>query len=78
MISFDVFPTGWDKTYCLKHLADEARRPGGIEYVDIHFFGDKTGAGGNDFEIFSDPRTIGHSVANPADTLRQLKEMFDL
>lgn len=22
-ISFDVFPTGWDKTYCLKHLESE-------------------------------------------------------
>lgn len=22
-ISFDVFPTGWDKTYCLKHLEQE-------------------------------------------------------
>ena len=22
-ISFDVFPTGWDKTYCLKHVEAE-------------------------------------------------------
>ncbi|CRK07375.1 hypothetical protein BN1708_017086, partial [Verticillium longisporum] len=41
-LSFDVFPQGWDKTYCLKHLDDEARKPGGIEYTTIHFFGDKT------------------------------------
>lgn len=34
-ISFDVFPVGWDKTYCLNHLADEG-------YKQIHFFGDKT------------------------------------
>ena len=31
---------------------------------------------GNDYEIFSDPRTIGHSVSNPADTIRLVKELF--
>jgi phosphomannomutase len=34
-ISFDVFPTGWDKTYALKHVEDEG-------FEKIHFFGDKT------------------------------------
>jgi hydroxymethylpyrimidine pyrophosphatase-like HAD family hydrolase len=34
-ISFDVFPRGWDKTYCLKHVEDEG-------FEEIHFFGDKT------------------------------------
>ena len=38
-ISFDVFPIGWDKTYCLKYLK---------EYDEIFFFGDKTDIGGND------------------------------
>ncbi len=32
-ISFDVFPRGWDKTYCLQFLT---------EYDEVHFFGDKT------------------------------------
>ncbi|OTB07558.1 hypothetical protein M426DRAFT_317866 [Hypoxylon sp. CI-4A] len=77
-ISFDVFPTGWDKTYCLKHLESEAKKPGGIQYTDIHFFGDKTSPGGNDYEIYSDPRTIGHSVKGPEDCLKQIKETFDL
>ncbi|KAI2776564.1 eukaryotic phosphomannomutase [Daldinia loculata] len=77
-ISFDVFPTGWDKTYCLKHLEDEAKKPGGIEYTNIHFFGDKTSKGGNDYEIYVDPRTIGHSVEGPEDCLRQIKETFDI
>ena len=31
-ISFDVFPTGWDKTYSLKFLE---------EFDEVHFFGDK-------------------------------------
>ncbi|TCD65914.1 Phosphomannomutase [Steccherinum ochraceum] len=68
-ISFDVFPHGWDKTYCLKHVEDE-------KFDKIHFFGDKTYQGGNDYEIYSDPRTVGHSVVNPPDTERILKELF--
>ncbi|TQV99425.1 hypothetical protein V2A60_004901 [Cordyceps javanica] len=77
-ISFDVFPTGWDKTYCLKHLEDEAKKPNGIAYKHIHFFGDKTAKGGNDYEIYEDPRTIGHSVKGPEDTMTILKEVFGL
>ncbi|KAH7335207.1 eukaryotic phosphomannomutase [Rhizoctonia solani] len=68
-ISFDVFPTGWDKTYALRHVEGEG-------FEEIHFFGDKTYQGGNDYEIFSDPRTIGHSVTKPEDTMRILREMF--
>ncbi|CEP07514.1 hypothetical protein [Parasitella parasitica] len=68
-ISFDVFPTGWDKTYCLKHLKDEG-------FKTIHFFGDKTFKGGNDYEIFSHPDVDGHSVKNPEDTIRILGELF--
>jgi phosphomannomutase len=77
-ISFDVFPTGWDKTYCLRHIEAEASRPDGVAYTTIHFFGDKTFKGGNDYEIFNDLRTIGHSVENPDDTVRTLKELFGL
>jgi phosphomannomutase len=77
-ISFDVFPTGWDKRYCLQHLENEAKQPGGVEYTTIHFFGDKTFEGGNDWEIYSDPRTIGHSVKDPDDTMAQIKKLFDL
>lgn len=77
-ISFDVFPNGWDKTYCLQHLEKEAQRPGGIEYKTVHFFGDKTFEGGNDYEIFSDPRTTGHTVTGPEDTMKQLHELFGI
>ncbi|ORY21432.1 eukaryotic phosphomannomutase [Naematelia encephala] len=68
-ISFDVFPTGWDKTFSLRHIEGEG-------FEEIHFFGDKTYKGGNDYEIYTDPRTIGHSVTNPEDTLRLLHELF--
>lgn len=77
-ISFDVFPTGWDKTYCLRHLEAEAKKPGGIEYTTIHFFGDKTMVGGNDYEIYTDSRTVGHSVTGPNDTIAELKTLFGL
>ncbi|KAM3414987.1 Phosphomannomutase [Cercospora zeina] len=77
-ISFDVFPQGWDKTYCLQHVENEKNLPGGIEYTTIHFFGDKTYQGGNDYEIYEDPRTVGHSVKNPDDTAAELKKLFDL
>ena len=70
-ISFDVFPTGWDKTYALQHVVDE-------HFKEIHFFGDKYYKGGNDYEIYNDPSTIGHAVNEPADTIRILKELFNL
>jgi len=68
-ISFDVFPRGWDKTYCLQYLKES-------DFDEIHFFGDKTFEGGNDFEIFSSERTIGHTVTSPEDTMKQLNELF--
>ncbi|KAF1838605.1 eukaryotic phosphomannomutase [Decorospora gaudefroyi] len=74
-ISFDVFPTGWDKTYCLRHIEAEQQR-NGVTYDKIHFFGDKAYEGGNDWEIYSDKRTIGHKVKNPDDTYAQLQELL--
>lgn len=68
-ISFDVFPKGWDKTYALGRIDGEG-------FTDIHFFGDKTYKGGNDYEIYNDPRTTGHAVNSPDDTIRIIKETF--
>ncbi|KAI5811527.1 eukaryotic phosphomannomutase [Peziza echinospora] len=79
-ISFDIFPTGWDKTYCLRHVQAELA-PGGAGtpyFTEIHFFGDKTHKGGNDYEIYEDPRTIGHAVRNPEETMGIVRELFDL
>eukprot|EP00770_Monocercomonoides_exilis_P010681 MONOS_10630.1-p1 / transcript=MONOS_10630.1 / gene=MONOS_10630 / organism=Monocercomonoides_exilis_PA203 / gene_product=phosphomannomutase D2 / transcript_product=phosphomannomutase D2 / location=Mono_scaffold00491:15236-16144(+) / protein_length=224 / sequence_SO=supercontig / SO=protein_coding / is_pseudo=false len=66
-ISFDVFPHGWDKRYCLQFCTG---------FDEIHFFGDKTSPGGNDYEIFSDGRVIGHTVKNPEDTQAQCNSLF--
>jgi phosphomannomutase len=68
-ISFDVFPLGWDKTYCLKFLPEG-------DFDQVHFFGDKTFEGGNDFEIFSSSRTIGHTVTSPEETKEQCTKLF--
>ena len=60
---------GWDKRYCLNHVG---------EYDEIHFFGDRTAEGGNDYHLYVDPRVKGHSVKNPEDTIKQLTEIFGL
>lgn len=69
-ISIDCFIKGWDKRFCLQHFD--------AEKTNIHFFGDKTSPGGNDHEIFEDPRTIGHTVSDPSDTINQCKLIFGL
>lgn len=68
-ISFDVFPNGWDKTYCLQFLT---------EFKEIHFFGDKTDKGGNDYEIYEHERTVGHKVKTYHDTIATLNELYQL
>jgi phosphomannomutase len=67
-ISFDVFPKGWDKSYCLQFVEKD--------FDELHFFGDKCQPGGNDHEIFADSRTIGHEVRTPDDTISILNELF--
>lgn len=32
--------------------------------------------GGNDYEIYDDPRTVGHSVQSPQDTVQRCREIF--
>ena len=65
-ISFDAFPLGWDKTYSLRFVEKD--------FDTIHFFGDKTYEGGNDYEIFASDRTEGHSVTTYNDTIKFLNE----
>uniref|UniRef100_A0A672K7G2 Phosphomannomutase n=1 Tax=Sinocyclocheilus grahami TaxID=75366 RepID=A0A672K7G2_SINGR len=69
LISFDIFPEGWDKRLCLDVLEQE-----GLDA--IYFFGNETSLGGNDYEIFEDPRTISFTVCSPEDTARLCREMF--
>ncbi|CBZ51841.1 putative phosphomannomutase 2 [Neospora caninum Liverpool] len=67
-ISIDCFPEGCDKRLALPYLTDR--------FQTIHFFGDKTYPGGNDHEIFEDPRTVGHTVANPEETKKLIGSLF--
>jgi phosphomannomutase len=67
-ISIDIFPQGWDKTYCLQFLKDFDR---------ILFFGDKTMPGGNDYEIYSSSRTIAETVSGPHDTIKKINDYLE-
>lgn len=60
-ISIDIFPKGWDKTYCLPFLENK--------YKQIIFFGDKTEKGGNDYEIYNDSRVKSYNVTSYFDTI---------
>jgi len=68
-ISMDVFPDGWDKRFCLTQMEKDG-------FKNIYFFGDKTSPGGNDHAIFADPRTKGHTVTSPEDTIQQVSDIF--
>lgn len=66
-ISFDVFPKGWDKTYCLRFLDS---------YENVFFFGDKTAPGGNDYEIAISERVKkATTVTGPQNTMEILDKM---
>lgn len=69
-ISFDVFPHGWDKTFCLQYIKCDG-------FTEIHFFGDKCSKGGNDYEIYSSDDTIGHVVTSYLDTMKQVEEVLN-
>jgi phosphomannomutase len=45
-------------------------------FSEIYFFGDKTFEGGNDFEIFSDPRVKGFTTDGPETTIRLCRDLF--
>lgn len=69
-ISFDIFPIGWDKTYCLNHLRRE-------NFDTIYFFGDKTEEGGNDYELYVSDEVQGRRVTHgPQDTMQQCKQIL--
>ena len=69
-ISFDVYPIGWDKRYCLQFVEKL--------YDNIIFFGDKGYLGGNDYEIITNEKiTKGIRVKNPEDTIEFVNKIVD-
>ena len=67
--SFDIYPTGWDKTFALKHYKDH----------EVWFAGDKCDAGGNDYHLYEALRSTGRSfkVSDPADTIALIDRFID-
>jgi phosphomannomutase len=69
-ISFDVFPKGWDKRYCLQFVEKL--------YDNIIFFGDKGYYGGNDYEIMTNERiTRGVKVKCPENTIELINKIIE-
>jgi phosphomannomutase len=66
--SIDIYPKGWDKTYALRHFADQ----------DAWFVGNQCKPGGNDYEIYEalseDGR--GFETSGPLDTIRIINEVI--
>tara|TARA_R110001583_G_scaffold10061_4_gene46919 strand:+ start:4688 stop:5506 length:819 start_codon:yes stop_codon:yes gene_type:complete len=58
--SFDIFPKGWDKTYCLRHFKNYKH----------YFVGDRCEKDGNDWELYERLRGAGRAfkTTGPAQT----------
>jgi len=64
-VGIAIYPNEYDKVQVLDVLVGN--------YEEIHFFGDKYGADGNDHHLITDPRVIGHPVDSLDDTKAILK-----
>tara|TARA_B100001057_G_scaffold479909_1_gene552127 strand:+ start:19 stop:798 length:780 start_codon:yes stop_codon:yes gene_type:complete len=65
--SFDIYPTGWDKSYVFKDFQGFER---------IYFIGDKCESMGNDYEGYVTAGDYGISTDGPATTCRILSEIL--
>jgi phosphomannomutase len=58
--SIDIYPTGWDKRYALKHV---------LEYDTVYFVGDKCKKGGNDYALYNAlEKGVRFTTSGPATT----------
>jgi len=57
--SFDIYPSGWDKTYGLKHF----------QGWDVWFVGDRCGENGNDYEIYNECIGKSYVTSGPENTV---------
>ncbi len=62
--SFDIFPTGWDKTYALNHFPNS----------NVWFFGDRCYEGGNDEEIY---KFLSPNNSFSVDSPKQTREILE-
>ena len=62
--SFDIYPTGWDKTYGLRHFSG----------WDVWFVGDLCYENGNDLEIYESCGSQGFQTG-PNETVEIIKNI---
>jgi len=64
--SFDIYPTGWDKTYALRHFPD----------WDVWFVGDRCCLNGNDYEIFNACKGQSFVTYGPKKTAKIIRDII--
>lgn len=65
--SIDIYPTGWDKTYCLRHLKN---------YSYISFVGDRCDKNGNDKTLYDALHPNSYKTKGPESTLKIIDELI--
>ena len=65
--SFDIFPSGWDKSYAFKNFEN---------FDSIYFIGDRCGPMGNDFEGYRAAAELGFETTGPTRTIAILSEIL--
>ncbi len=65
--SFDIYPTGWDKTYGLKHFPN----------WDVWFVGDRCGQNGNDYEIYNACLNQAYTTEGPEKTKEIIENIIN-
>ena len=63
--SFDIYPVGWDKTYCLRHFQD----------YEVWFVGDRCEENGNDKQIYDNLQPKGRSFKT--DGIQKTKKIIE-
>ena len=66
--SFDIYPSGWDKSYVFKDFQNFER---------IYFIGDKCEPMGNDYEGYVKAGDYGIQTDGPGTTRRILSEILE-
>ena len=65
--SIDIYPNGWDKTYCLKHIDPERF---------VYFVGDKCHDSGNDRALYEHDRTVSYETTGPEKTMEIIDDII--
>eukprot|EP01101_Sappina_pedata_P012385 TRINITY_DN84_c0_g1_i1.p1 TRINITY_DN84_c0_g1~~TRINITY_DN84_c0_g1_i1.p1 ORF type:complete len:260 (+),score=121.20 TRINITY_DN84_c0_g1_i1:311-1090(+) len=66
-MGFDIFPQGWDKSFCRKYLT---------QFEEIHFFGDNFKEGGNDYPLYSQKDIHGYGISHGPSQTRKIAEQI--